>query len=310
VTRLAGRELMALSLRDLLQAAAREQVPLVALHASCPPVMAGIARAARECQAPLVLVRASGAAEDVGPEEARDDAAFADAAFRAAVEARWFGPLALLKEAPRAGSSVSDGVRVQREIDAGFTGVSLAANDSQSDARDAALAASAVVQRELGLEVVARGGAAAAAELALQLRSRGSMPSAVRITGMESDAPQLARDLPGVALSTADESLAASLADRGLHLLVAAGPSLRALRRSAPAKVLELLDAWADEKMATPEQSASRHQRVLRDLPADAQEKLEALACFEARELYQRAKAGNTARRIVGAIAAAHQQES
>jgi hypothetical protein len=172
------------------------------------------------------------------------------------------------------------------------------------------LAAAAVVQRELGLEVVARGGAAAAAELALQLRSRGSGPSAVRITGMEADAPRLAKALPGVALSTADESLAAALPGNGLRLLVAAGPSLRALRRSAPAGILDVLDGWADEKLATPEQSASRHQRLLRDLPADVQEKLEALACFEARELYERASVKNTARRILAAIAAAHQRES
>jgi hypothetical protein len=310
VTRLAGRELMALSLRDLLNAAARENVLLVALHAPCSSAMAGFARAARECQAPLVYVRASGSAEDTGPEEARDDAAFTESAFNAAALARFFGPLALLKEAPRAGCSVSEATRVQREIDAGFTGLSVTPGDSQADARDAALAAASVVQRELGLEIAARGGARAAAELAQQLRSRGSSPSAVRITGLEGEALQLAQELPGVALSTADESLAATLLEKGLRLLVAAGPFLRALRRSAPAELLRKLDEWAGEKLATPEQSAAKHQRLLRDLPEEVQDKLEALCCFEARELYERASAQHTAKRLVSAIAAVHERET
>jgi hypothetical protein len=310
VTRLAGRELMALSLRDLLKAAARENVLLLALHAPCPAAMAGFARAARECQAPLIFVRASGSAEDKGPEEARDDAAFVEVAFRASVEARFFGPLALLKEAPRAGCSVSEGERVQREIDAGFTGIAVAPGDSQAEARDAALAAATVVQRELGLEIVARGGAGAAAELAQQLRSRGTMPSAVRITGMEGEALQLAGELPGVGFSSADESLAATLLGSGVQLLIASGPFLRPLRRTAPPDILHKLDEWADEKFATPEQSASKHQRLLRDLPEDVQEKLEALCCFEARDLYERAGAANTARQLVAAIAAVHERET
>jgi hypothetical protein len=301
---------LVLSLRDLLEAAARENLPLLALHAPCAAAMAGMARAARECQAPLVLVRASGAAEDIGPEEARDDAAFCDSAFKAALDARFFGPLALLKEPPRAGSSVSENDRVQREIDAGFTGVSIAPGGSAADARDAALAATGVVQRELGLEIVARGGSSAAIDLARQLRSRGTAPSAVRITGLEHEAEQIARDLPGVALSTADESLAPSLAEKGLRMLVASAPFLRALHRAAPAQLLETLDTWAAEKIAAPEQSAARHQRLLRDLPPLQQDKLEALSSFEARELYERSRTRGTAKRILCAIAAAHERES
>jgi len=188
--------------------------------------------------------------------------------------------------------------------------VSVAPGDSQAEARDAALAAASVVQRELGLEIVARGGAGAAAELAQQLRSRGTTPSAVRITGMEAEALTLAGEMPGVALSTADESLAASLLASGLRLLVASGPFLRALRRSAPAELLHKLDEWAAEKLATPEQSASRHARLLRDLPPEAQEKLEALCSFEARELYEKASAQHTVKRVVAAIAAVHERET
>lgn len=297
-------------MRDLLEAAEREKVALIALHAPCGAAMAGIARAARECQAPLILVRASGSADDVGPEEARDDAAFCDSAFKAALDARFFGPLALLKEAPRAGSSVSETDRVQREIDAGFTGVSIAPGGSAVDARDAALAATSVVQRELGLEIVARGGSSAAIDLAEQLRSRGTTPSAVRITGIEYEAGRIARDLPGVALSTADESLAASLVEKGLRMLVASAPFLRALQRAAPSDVLATLDAWAAEKIAAPEQSAARHQRLLRDLAPLAQDKLEALSSFEARELYERSATCGTAKRILAAIGAAHAKES
>jgi hypothetical protein len=293
-----------LSARDLLEAAAREQVPLVALVAPAPAAMAGFARAARDADGALLLVRPSGAAEEKGPEEARDDTAFVEAAFKAAEEVHFTGPMALLKEPPRAGSAVPDQERVQREIEAGFTGVAVAAVDSQEGARDAALAAAAVCQRELGLEVVPLGGAMAAAELARQLRSRGAPPSAVRLTGMEDQA----RDL-GIAVSSETESLAPRLLEAGVRLLVAAGPFLRALRRAAPGPLWDKLQSWADEKGATLDQAAARHQRLLRDLPRDAQERLEALACFEALDLFGKARAAQSGGRLVSAIAAMHPGE-
>ena len=294
-------------MRDLLAAAAREKVLLVAFSAPAPAALAGFARAARDADAPLLLVRPSGAAEELGPEEARDDAAFAEAAFKAAAEIRFRGPMALLKDPPRAGSSVPDPERVQREIDAGFTGVALAATDSQAGSRDAALAATAVCQMELGLEVVALGGAAAAAELALQLRSRGAAPSAVRITGLEDDAAALG--LSGTALSSATEALAARLSAIGIQELVAAGPFLHALRKAAPPEVWATLDGWASEKGATLEQSAARHQRLLRDLPAVAADRLEALCCFAAQDLFARVGAAGTGTRLIGALAALHEKD-
>src|SRR5262249_52426532 len=166
VSRLGGKELLVLSVRDLLAAAERENALLIAFAAVSPAAMAGFARAARDAGAALLLVRPSGAAEELGPEEARDDTAFVEAAFKAADEIHFHGPLALLKDPPRAGSAVPDRDRVQREIDSGFTSVSLAAADAQENVRDAALAAMAACQRELGLEVVPMGGVAAAAELA------------------------------------------------------------------------------------------------------------------------------------------------
>jgi hypothetical protein len=160
------------------------------------------------------------------------------------------------------------------------------------------------------LEIVARGGSSAAIDLARQLRSRGTKPTAVRITGLEHEAEAIAQDLPDVALSTADESLAPSLTGKKLRMLVASSPFLRALHRSAPPDLLATLDAWAAEKIATPEQSAARHQRLLRDLPAQAEARLEALCSFEARELYERAGAKGTTKRILAAIAAAHERET
>jgi len=293
-------------MRDLLAGAARENLMLVALVAPAPAAMAGFARAAKDASAPLVLVRPSGAGEEPGPEEARDDAAFADAAFAAAGDLPFLGPLALLKEPPRAGSAVPDGDRVLREIDAGFTSVSLAAADTQKNARDAALAASAVCQMELGLEVVPLGGARAAAELARQLRSRGAPPSAVRITGLEDEAETLAAELGDTALSTATESAVLQESRGGLRQLVASGPFLRALRKAAPTETWEALQTWADGNGATLEQSAARHQRALRDLPAPAQEKLEALCCFEALELFRAAGAQGTSARLIAAMAARH----
>jgi len=304
VTRLAGKELLVLSARDLLEAAAREKLSLVALVAPSAAAMAGFARAARDADAPLLLVRPSGAAEEKGPEEARDDAAFVQSAFKAAEEVHFTGPMALLKEPPRAGSAVPDRERVNREIEAGFTGMAVAAADSQASARDAALAAAAVCALELGLEVVPLGGALAAAELARQLTSRGARPSAVRLTGMEDQAGDL-----GIAVSTETESLAPRLVASGVRQLVASGPFLRALRRAAPAALWDKLQSWADEKGATLDQAAARHQRVLRDLPQEAQERLEALCCFEALELMNTARASGSGARLVAAIAALHPAE-
>src|SRR5256886_14481976 len=107
VARLGARSLLVLSARDLLAAAAREKVLVVAFVAPAPAAMAGFARAARDAGAPLLLVRPSGAPEEKGPEESRDDTAFVEAAFRAAAEIGFAGPLALLKEPPRAGCAVS-----------------------------------------------------------------------------------------------------------------------------------------------------------------------------------------------------------
>ncbi len=297
-------------MRDLLAAAVHEKLLLVAFAAPAPAAMAGFARAARDAGAPLLLVRPSGAAEETGPEEARDDAAFAEAAFRAADEIGFRGPLALLKDPPRAGSAVPDPERVGREIEVGFTSVSLAAADTQADARDAALAAAAVCQMELGLEVVALGGAQAAAELARQLRSRGAAPSAVRITGLEDDAQKLAEELQGTALSSATEALAAELSAIGIQQLIAAGPFLHALRKSAPAALWEKLQDWADERHATLEQSAARHQRLLRDLPAAACDKLEALCCFAAQDLFAKVGAAGSGTRLLVALAALHEKET
>ncbi|HUJ26208.1 MAG TPA: hypothetical protein VLW85_09330 [Myxococcales bacterium] len=307
VARLEGKELLVLSVRELLLAAAREQMLLVSFIAVTPAAMAGFTRAARDAGAPLLLVRPSGAADEKGPEEARDDTAFAQSAFAAAADLRFAGPMALLKDPPRAGSAVSDQERVQREIDTGFTGVSLAAADTQAEARDAALAATAVCQMELGLEIVPLGGATAATELARQLKSRGAPPSAVRITGLEDEAQQIALDMqPGTLLSSATEQLAPDLLGLGVQQLVASGPFLRALRRAAPEETWALLQAWADEKGATLEHAAARHQRQLRDLPGPAQEKLEALCCFEALDLFKRTGARNTGQRLVESIASAH----
>src|SRR3954453_2858438 len=75
VARLLGRELFVVSMRDLLAAAAREQVPLVAFSAPAPAAIRGFARAARDADAPLLLVRPSGDSGEKGPEESRDDAA-------------------------------------------------------------------------------------------------------------------------------------------------------------------------------------------------------------------------------------------
>jgi hypothetical protein len=295
VARLRGRPLLVLSARDLLHAAAAEKMLLVALIAPAPAAVLGFARAARDAGVPLVLARPSGAAEERGPEEARDDAAFVEAAFDAAAEVGLQVPLALLKEPPRAGSATPDRERVQREVETGFTGVALATRpDSAPAARDAALAAAQVCQRELGLEIVPLGGSIElAVDLCRQLASRGAPPSALRIAGEERPS-----DSGGVALSTTSETSPRDLPGRGVHQLVASGPFLRALEAAAPPDVIGCLQGWADERGATLEQAAARHQRLLRDLPQSVQGKLEALCCFEAEELFARALVDGSANRI------------
>lgn len=250
-----------------------------------------------------MLARPSGAAEEKGPEEARDDMAFVEAVLRVAVELRFSGPIALLKEPPRAGSAVPENERVQREIEAGFTGVALVAGSDAAAARDAALAATVVCQFELGLEVVSLGGSAeTGAELARQLRSRGAPPSALRLTGHDEDAAAIARELPGIAISSAQESPV----PEGVRQLVAAGPFLRALFRAAPPDALEKLQVWADEKGASLEQAAARHQKLLRDLPEEVQDRLEALCAFEAGELYERLGVRDSGRRLAERVGTLH----
>jgi len=308
VSRLSGRPLLLLSARDLLAAAGDAGVLLVALLAPAPAASAGFARAARDAGAPLLLSRPSGSADEVGPEEARDDAAFVQSALKAADELHFQGPLALLKEPPRAGSAVPEAERIRREIDVGFTGVAMATTaESTPAARDAALVASHVCQLELGLEIVPLGGSGeVAAELVRQLKSRGAPPSALRLA--EPD-PAVAAELAPIAVSTTAEVAAEQLARRGARQLVAAGPFLRALERAAPRELLETFQRWADERGATLEQAAARHQRLLRELPAADQEKLEALCCFEALELYARAGAAKTAPALVERVAMLAQKE-
>ncbi len=173
---------------------------LVALVAPAAPAMAGFARAARELGAPLVLVRPSGVAGERGPGEARDDGWFVEAALRAADEPlRLSTPLALL-EPPRQGAVLPEQERVRAEIEAGFTGVSIAAGvDEAAGARDAALSAAEACRLDLGLEVVPLGGSAAhALEVARALAARGAPPSALRITGQEREAGALAAGIPGL----------------------------------------------------------------------------------------------------------------
>ena len=113
----------------------------------------------------------------------------------------------------------------------------------------------------------------------------------------------VASELAPVAISTTSEVAAEQLGRRGVRQLVAAGPFLRAL------PLLERLQGWADERGATLEQAAARHQRVLRKLPPADQEKLEALCCFEALELHARAGAAKTAPAVLQRIAALAQKE-
>ena len=304
VARLRGRNLLLLSARDLLRAAADEKVLLVALVAPVPAAIAGFARAARDASAPLLLSRPSGA-DERGPEEARDDAAFVEAALHEADELRFSGPLALLKDPPRAGSVVPDRDRVYRELVAGFTQVAVTAqvNDAAA-ARDAALTAAQVCQRDLGLELVPLGGSVAvAAEVALQLKARGALPSSIRLTGHEEEARAVVLELGPVHISSATETAPDQLLGQGVQLLVASGPFLRALQRAAPRELIDQLQSWADEKGASLEQAAARHQRLLRELSAEAQQKLEALCCFEARELFLRAGAADTSARLAARVA-------
>src|SRR5207248_894453 len=97
---------------------------------------------------------------------------------------------------------------------------------------------------------------------------------------------------------------AARQSRKGLRQLVASGPFLRALRRAVPGETWDAIQSWSDESGATPEQSAARHQRLLRDLPAATQGRLEALCCFEALDLFRKARAHRTSARLIAAIAA------
>ena len=119
----------------------------------------------------------------------------------------------------------------------------------------------------------------------------------------------VASELAPVAISTTSEVAAEQLGRRGVRQLVAVGPFLRALQQSVPRELLERLQGWADERGATLEQAAARHQRMLRELPPADQEKLEALSCFEALELHARVGAAKTAPAVLQRIATLAQKE-
>ena len=312
VARLAGRPLLLLSARDLLRAAREEGLLTVAFAAPAGPAMAGFARAARDCGAPLFLVRPSGSADEAGPQESRDDVAFVEAAMKAADELAFRGPMALIKEPPRSGCAVPERDRVFRELEAGFTGLGIAARvDDTAGARDAALSAAQVCQLGIGLEVIPVGGSPRlGVEIVSMLRARGAPPSALRLTGHEAEAAGFASALQTVAVTTAAEGAPETLHGLGVHQLFAAGPFLRALRRAAPAALWDKLQAWSDDQQATLEQSASRHQRLLRELTPEQQDKLEALCCFEAEELLRRAGAAGTSDRLSARVGSYVEQES
>ena len=222
VTRLAGRPLLLLSARDLVRAALDERVLLVALVAPCPAAMQGFARAARDASAPLLLVRPSGAGDERGPEESREDAVFVESAIKAADDAGFMGPMALLKEPPRAGGAISEAARVDREVEAGFTGIAVGVRDGESaTARDAALQSARACRLELGLEVVAHdGNPHVALELARALAARGAVPSTLRVTGHEAEAHLLSNELGRVALSSEQEARCSELRAEGVQQLV------------------------------------------------------------------------------------------
>lgn len=290
VARLGQRRLLVLSAADLLAAAAAEGTLLVALVAPAVAALQGFARAARDAGAPLVVVRPSGAGGEKGPEEARDDAAFVEAAFRAAEEVGFTGPMALLKDPPPPGAAEAEVDRVAHEIDAGFTGLSLSLAPGLLPAA-AAAAGKAVNALELGLELVPAGGSAEdAAVMSEALRSKGARASAVRLSGLEDHALRLRERLAPALISSASDGGPDALRALGVAQLVASAPFVRALKRAAPADLMEALLDLCKTRGSTLEQAASRLQRRLRDLPRAAQDKLEALASFEAAELF--AKAG------------------
>jgi len=68
------------------------------------------------------------------------------------------------------------------------------------------------------------------------------------------------------------------------------------------------VQAWADEKGATVDQSAARHQAPAARSSARRAGALEALCCFEALELFSRAGARGTSARLIAAVAALHQE--
>ncbi len=304
VSRLGGRQLLLLSARDVLRAAAKEKALVVALVAPAPAAMAGFARAARDASAPLLLLRPSGVADERGPEEARDDGAFVEAALRAAGDVSFGGPLVLLKEPPRTDAPQREHERLEREIDAGFTGLAIAlSTGNEQSARDAASAAAHVCALELGLELLPLGGGAKeAAALVRELRSRGASPSVVRFTGFENEAGAFAEEIQGTAVSSAADGSPQEFCRAGVHQLISAAPFLRALRRAAPAELWEKIQTWAKDRGASLEQSAARHQRQLRDLPQEAQDKLEALCSFEAAELFAAISAQGSGARLLAHV--------
>src|SRR5947199_205207 len=100
--------------------------------------------------------------------------------------------VALIGPAPAALLGFARADRVAAEVDAGFTGLAVSAAPGEVD-RSLSDAGKAVAALELGLEVVPSAGSPEdAAAMVTSLRSRGARPSAVRLTGFERRAREMA----------------------------------------------------------------------------------------------------------------------
>jgi len=69
------------------------------------------------------------------------------------------------------------------------------------------------------------------------------------------------------------------------------------------------LQSWTDEKGATLEQSAARHQRLLRDLSPAVLDRLEALCCFAAQDLFEVVGAARSNPKLLEALRVLHEKD-
>lgn len=307
--RLAGRPVRLLSLRDVLRGLEGSGAVLLSVQCELDAAVAPVLRAARDRDAVVGLGPAALSDTPRAPHaffEALADTAEAIGHSRAVVLAA--PPVRVGPDGAEAAEA-----RVYDWVDAGYTHVpiDISGLEPEEAAPAVARAASALVERELGLEVLLEPGQEdAAGELAAGLKLLGCPPDLVGVRGGEGvGLAVVTSEIEPLGASwregEADEDLRSGLRNAlgaGVRLVSLRSPITRAVAAGLPAALPEELLASAAERGGL-EAGAEALARRLAGLEGDALDRVEARVHGELIDLCGVLGLGGSHRRLEAALA-------